>query len=345
MNDCLIESVKVSIIVPIYNSNKNGRLQRLLNCLKAQTLSAIEIILILDCPTDGSDLVVKNEVQGDNRFVVLENEENLHIGGSRNRGLDIARGEFVAFVDHDDVLDAWMYADLYELAVQDRADVVVSPATIQIGNNKNVELFDDVSEKQSDFLDYLVGETSDKERESSKYPYLYGNGNMWNKIFRLALIRETGLRFVDTRRCCREDVLFQMHFFCQTRNIAVTSRSYYTHILYADNTNYSSSVAYNSDLSMCNFLKEYMDLFLLYSPLIAKERVTFTLTKFLMPVFFRTGLDLGALKKLLGGMDRMRLLETLSVQASLRLHAPIKTKLYYASHTLLFKALLLMRFV
>ena len=95
-----VNLIKVSVIVPIYNAGEN--LVRCLDTIVNQTLKDIEIILVLDCPTDGSDVIAKNFAQQDSRIIILENTTNLHIGESRNRGIEIAKGEYLHFSDHDD---------------------------------------------------------------------------------------------------------------------------------------------------------------------------------------------------------------------------------------------------
>ena len=80
---------KVSIIVPIYNAGKF--LEKCLDTLVNQTLKDIEIILVLDCPTDGSDRIAREYAEKDPRIRLIVNEQNLNIGLSRNEGLKIAR--------------------------------------------------------------------------------------------------------------------------------------------------------------------------------------------------------------------------------------------------------------
>ena len=75
---------KVSIIVPIYNAG--GFLSRCLDSLINQTLREIEIILVLDVPTDGSDKVAEMYAEQESRIKLVYNKSNLHIGFSRNEG-------------------------------------------------------------------------------------------------------------------------------------------------------------------------------------------------------------------------------------------------------------------
>ena len=103
---------KVSIIIPIYNVEKK-LLCKCLDSLLNQTLQEIELVCVLDCPTDGSDKVVEEYAQKDSRIKIIRNEQNLHIGESRNRGIDTATGEFIGFFDDDDYCEPTMYEQLY----------------------------------------------------------------------------------------------------------------------------------------------------------------------------------------------------------------------------------------
>ena len=116
---------KVSVIVTIYNAGKY--LACCLDSLIYQTLEDIEIILVLDCPSDGSDVLAKSYATNDNRIVIVENKVNLHIGESRNEGLKIAQGEYVTFMDHDDFCKPFMLEVLYNKANSINADAVFSP--------------------------------------------------------------------------------------------------------------------------------------------------------------------------------------------------------------------------
>ena len=113
--------IKVSIIMPVYNAGPHFRpcIESLVN----QTIKEIEIIIVLDCPTDGTDKIAKEYAARDKRIILISNDQNIHIGLSRNRGLEFANGEYIAFSDHDDVRELNMYEELYNEAKKDDLDV------------------------------------------------------------------------------------------------------------------------------------------------------------------------------------------------------------------------------
>lgn len=101
--------VKVSLIIPVYNAE--NYLNQCLDSIINQSLEDIEVICINDGSTDDSLNILNSYSKADNRIKVLDNKTNKKQGFSRNRGLDIATGEYILFVDSDD----WLRADACEV--------------------------------------------------------------------------------------------------------------------------------------------------------------------------------------------------------------------------------------
>ena len=93
---------KVSIIVPVYNVERY--LPRCLESLTAQTLRDIEIVCVDDESPDGSLAILRDFAARDARIRVVS-QRNKRQGGARNTGMDLAAGEWIAFVDSDDWVD------------------------------------------------------------------------------------------------------------------------------------------------------------------------------------------------------------------------------------------------
>ncbi len=90
---------KVSVIVPIYNMEEY--LEECLNSIISQSLLDIEILCLDDGSTDKSLKILQEYAKKDDRIVVVS-QENIGVGATRNRGISLARGEYVAFLDPDD---------------------------------------------------------------------------------------------------------------------------------------------------------------------------------------------------------------------------------------------------
>lgn len=90
---------KISIIIPVYNASLY--LKECLDSVLSQTLKDIEIICIDDGSTDNSYEILCEYAAKDNRFIILQ-QENKGAGAARNKGMEIAKGKFLAFLDADD---------------------------------------------------------------------------------------------------------------------------------------------------------------------------------------------------------------------------------------------------
>lgn len=117
-----MEKPKVSVIVPVYNSEKY--LNRCVESLIHQTLQEVEIILVNDGSKDGSGEICRKFAQEDSRIVYIE-QKNTGVSAARNRGLDVASGEFVMFCDSDDYYEESAAEKLLKLAQNHRADWVL----------------------------------------------------------------------------------------------------------------------------------------------------------------------------------------------------------------------------
>ena len=112
---------KVSVIIPVYNVEKH--LERCLDSVVNQTLKDIEIICVNDASTDNSINILKKYAQKDKRINIIDLPENLGAGNARNKALDIAKSEYIGFIDSDDFVDLDFYKKLYSKAKTENAQV------------------------------------------------------------------------------------------------------------------------------------------------------------------------------------------------------------------------------
>ena len=94
----------LSIIVPVYNVEKY--LARCIDSILAQTFTDFELILVDDGSTDNSGEICDEYAGKDPRIIVIH-KENGGVSSARNHGLDIARGEYITFVDSDDQIGTY----------------------------------------------------------------------------------------------------------------------------------------------------------------------------------------------------------------------------------------------
>ena len=108
---------KISVIVPIYNAE--AYLNRCLDSIINQTYSDLEIILINDGSTDNSLDICLEYASKDKRIVVY-NQTNKGISKARNKGIELATGDYIGFVDSDDIISPRMYETLYNLMTDEK---------------------------------------------------------------------------------------------------------------------------------------------------------------------------------------------------------------------------------
>lgn len=114
-------NVLISVIVPVYNVE--AYLPRCVESILAQTYEKLEIILVDDGTKDASDRICDEYATRDSRIRVVH-KENGGLSSARNAGLDIARGEFIAFVDSDDWIEPDSYRQMLALALEQNVKMV-----------------------------------------------------------------------------------------------------------------------------------------------------------------------------------------------------------------------------
>ncbi|MGJ9459039.1 glycosyltransferase [Oceanobacillus sp. CF4.6] len=117
----------ISIIVPIYNVELY--LANCIDSILAQTFKDFELILINDGSIDKSGEICDFYMKRDSRINVIH-KSNGGVSSARNNGIDIARGNYIAFVDPDDTLETTMYYELIRAAFKHKADMIVCPIKI-----------------------------------------------------------------------------------------------------------------------------------------------------------------------------------------------------------------------
>ncbi|MBP5422313.1 MAG: glycosyltransferase family 2 protein [Paludibacteraceae bacterium] len=213
--------VKVSVVVPIYNAGKY--LAPCLDSLLNQTLKDIEVICVLDCPSDGSEKVVEEYAKKDDRVVVIYNDHNLHVGESRNVGIRNARGIYIGFSDHDDLHELDMYEKLVEVANDDTLMVVSGLLGRELHKYDNMPCLNDEA--------YLAVTA----RNASTH--------VTTNIYRRDFILDNHIFFIDNKRCSIEDSIFNSRVLSSIVNakglISIVPQCFYLHVDYGGNQNKS----------------------------------------------------------------------------------------------------------
>ena len=117
-------SPKISILIPAYNVEKY--IARCLDTIVGQTFGDIEIVIVDDASTDGTLGIIEDYASRDSRIKVIRHPENMGLVWVRNTGIDASTGDYIMFADSDDTMDLTICEKLYNKAVEEDADLVIS---------------------------------------------------------------------------------------------------------------------------------------------------------------------------------------------------------------------------
>ena len=256
-----MKNPKVSVIVPIYNVERY--LSQCLNSIINQTYKNIEIICINDGSTDNSFEILNSYASIDARIIVI-NQKNIGLSGTRNKGVEISSGEFIMFVDSDDWIDLNTCQLVVSKALETESDVILWPY---------IREYDNKSKKKEIFHQPIIV-FSEHEAEEQLYRRLFGPLNKelmypenidalvtaCMKLYRSSIIKENNLLFIDTKEIGTEDALFNIYYFGYVRK-AVYLNEYLYH--YRRDNDSSLTTKYKPDLfsqwrRLFNYMEEYI---------------------------------------------------------------------------------------
>lgn len=209
----------LTVIVPIYNCGPY--LERCVDSLLSSSLRDTEIVLVDDASSDGSLAIAEGYARKNDRVFMLHHAVNRGLGASRNTGLRLARGTYVAFIDADDWVEPDHFERLARVAMEERCDVVAGghrdfrddkPVAITVHPLAGVVLRDpvDIEAVRRKLYGPIVS-------DGTKQPLLV---SACTALYRLEMLRENKVEFCD---CISEDVLFNLDAYAVARTIAFTS--------------------------------------------------------------------------------------------------------------------------
>lgn len=217
---------KVSIIIPIYNSEKY--LYQCLNSLIYQTIQDIEIICVNDGSSDNSSLILNEFSKKDNRIIIL-NQENKGQSSARNLGLKHAKGEYIGFLDSDDYAKIDMYEKLYNLAISNSCDIAMCSITTLNEKTQDINSFDP----------YLSLNIFPKRLESKTFHYSSCKDFLfricvvpWNKIYKSSFLKEKNIKFAQNLSF--EDNLFCLEALIKSDKISILKEPLVIYRLFSD---------------------------------------------------------------------------------------------------------------
>lgn len=245
---------KVSVIIPVYNVQ--SYLNRCVNSVINQTLSDLEIILVDDESPDDCPRICDEYAKKDNRVRVIH-KKNGGLGFARNSGLEIATGEYVAFLDSDDFIDKDAYLFLYRLCEKENLDAVYYTYQIFTSNGRckghnpsTLETIYDGNSRAKHLSLEMVGslpfEKADRNVQMSSCTAFY----------RRETIEKNNIRFHSERELISEDLIFNIDFLAKANRVSVIPTSFYHY--FVNNKSLTHTIAKNrvdKDIRIYKYVK------------------------------------------------------------------------------------------
>lgn len=239
-----MDKVKISIIIPVYNAEEY--LDRCLHSVLDQEFPSFEVILVDDGSTDSSPLICERYSGTDPRFVTIH-QPNKGVSAARNAGLDVAKGEYVMFLDSDDALLPYALDTMMESLADE--DVVVGGYGVYVEcvPSQEVKPVATKSYKGSDYQNFF------QENIMHNCKLL---DSPWAKLFKMKVVGET--RFDETLNYA-EDKLFVFEVLIKSGSVLTVSNAVYGYYMRAGSL--GSDISSDRHIvKLRNFLPKYIAL-------------------------------------------------------------------------------------
>ncbi len=225
---------EISIVIPVYNAEKT--LERCVDSLVYGEFASIELILVEDCSQDNSWKVCKKLESRYQKVRVVQNKSNKGVSYTRNKGVELAKGKYILFVDSDDWVSSKYVLELYKIGE-------AHPEALAMCGFMFIDYVENIRRP------YLFNEREDISYVHRRH--FFGLLNcvhlqvICNKLYCLEIIRKNHIRFEENSRM-GEDFQFALDYIekAKIEQIAVINKPLYYYI------------RYNSNSLMANYVKE-----------------------------------------------------------------------------------------
>lgn len=179
---------KISIIIPLYNAE--NYIEKCLDSIKNQTYKDFEIIVINDKSKDNSWKILNNYVSENLNvnFKIINNEVNLGLSKTRNKGMDLATGDYILFMDNDDTLiDEFSVQHFIDKTAND-PDIILGKTRFLLNDIPKESLYHQLKNKKETYIDneILDGFFSGEWAVTA-----------WNKLYKADFLKKNNLKFLD----------------------------------------------------------------------------------------------------------------------------------------------------
>lgn len=230
-------SYKISVVIPVYKAE--AFLPRTVDSILSSSMPEIEIIFVDDGSTDNSLKVCKWYEKNFPCVTVLK-QPNQWVAVARNNWMELAKWEYIAFVDSDDIVHPFMYENLFNACKTENTDIAI--ATTIIRNNVNEkELYLNMPGKNTDVVVYSFEEVIKNKHNKDNMYYVA----VWNKIVKKEVAKK--VKFPTewpTKVVLYEDCAYTAALYSYIDKFALSKKAYYIYDKRKQNTVGSYSVIY-----------------------------------------------------------------------------------------------------
>lgn len=210
---------KVSVVVPIYNVERY--LKTCVDSILAQTLHDIEVILIDDGSPDNCGKIIDEYARKDSRVIAVH-QNNSGYSKAVNRGINLARGEYIGIIESDDFIDYDMYESLYKNAKKNKTDVTKGLfyifRTIPKAGERQNTIY-----KNPNGVDLRLA--PDGVFKPEEWPRIIGfHASIWSAIYKAEFIKR--IKIPETAGASYQDFPFMTEVFCKAKRVSVVKRPF-----------------------------------------------------------------------------------------------------------------------
>ena len=221
----------ISVIIPVYNAQEG--LGQCIDSLLDQTFSDYEIIILNDGSTDNSLEVIQNYASKNDGIRVVD-KENEGVAKTRNRGIALAKGEYIVFIDNDDFIAPDYLECFYKAIEKEKLDIVIGGYK-RVNKEHKILFQQDLS--QTDWSKYIVVAP-------------------WARIYRTSFLRENNIQFFDYP--IGEDVIFTLTAYNLTEKIKVIDYNGYNWFFNEKSISNTSQRGFNPNIDIVYFLSHLL---------------------------------------------------------------------------------------
>ncbi|MDC7278723.1 glycosyltransferase [Butyrivibrio fibrisolvens] len=215
------EEIKFSVIMPTYGVGEY--IGDALGCLMMQSYDNFEVIIVDDCSPDNSADIARSFINRDDRFLYIKHPENQGVSAARNTGIEHATGDYILFLDPDDLYEKNLLRVCAAALERNPVDVLIYSHTEDYRNYESgkIEYMKAITLELLDYDDDMLT-TNDPvtiHRLAMQMEEITMLGYPWNKCYKASVIKDNNLRFQKIKHV--EDILFNCDVLDYTESLTI----------------------------------------------------------------------------------------------------------------------------